>query len=178
MTSYVALLRGVNVGGNNMLKMAELKACLESAGFANVRTYIQSGNVLFESDIEDERSLDVLVQKAIAKTFKMQLGVVVFSKLEWQQIIKHAPKDWGHDKTWKHNLLVMLHPYTMHTTVAAIGELKPGIESLHAGNGVLYQSVSIENFGRATTGKLASNPAYKQMTVRNFNTATKLVSLL
>lgn len=161
-----------------MIKMAELKVCLESAGFANVRTYIQSGNVLFESDIEDERSLDVLVQKAIAKTFAMQVGVAVFSKLEWQEIIKRAPKDWGKDKTWKHNLLVMLHPYNMHKTVAAIGQLKPSIESLHAGDGVLYQSVSIEDFGRATTGKLAANPVYKQMTVRNYNTATKLGELL
>ena len=53
MAQYVALLRGINVGGNNLIKMADLKACFEAQGFGNVATYIQSGNVLFTSDDTD-----------------------------------------------------------------------------------------------------------------------------
>lgn len=59
-----------------------------------------------------------------------------------------------------------------------VGELKPDIETIEPGNGVLYQSMSLKMFGRTTTGKLVSNPIYKKITVRNYNTVTKLFSLL
>ena len=72
----------------------------------------------------------------------------------------------------------MLKPYDMDEAAAAIGELKPDIETIEPGNGVLYQSMSLKIFGRTTTGKLASNPIYKRITVRNNNTVIKLLSLL
>jgi uncharacterized protein (DUF1697 family) len=104
--------------------------------------------------------------------------VVVFSQSEWRQIIAAAPSSWGADKTWKHNLLVLLPPYNMAEAVTAVGALKPDIEAMRAGDGVLYQSMSQALFGRTTTGKLASNPLYKRLTIRNYNTATKLLALL
>lgn len=176
--TYLALLRGVNVGGKNMLKMAELKAALEADGFAAVRTYIQSGNIIFEAAKTDTELLARRVRQSIAKQFHIQAGVAVFTSDEWQHIIKKAPKDWGKDPSWKHNLLILLKPYDMKTVVSAIGELKPDIELLTPGGGVLYQSMSLKLFGRTTTGKLAANPVYQQMTIRNYNTATKLLGLL
>lgn len=176
--SYLALLRGVNVGGNNMIKMAELKAALEADGFSDVRTYIQSGNVLFMSDKKDTGTLAEHVKKSIAKHFAIDVGVAVFSKAEWQKVVHGAPAWWGKDVTWKHNLLAMLQPYDMKQVVAAYGELKPDIEMLLAGEGVLYQSMSFKMFGRTTAGRLAANPIYKQMTIRNYNTATKLLTLM
>lgn len=177
--SYLALLRGVNVGGNNIIKMADLKATLEAAGFQNVRTYIQSGNVLFSaSEVTDTDNLAALVEETIASHFQVPVRVAVFSKPEWQAVIASAPDSWGKNPDWKHNLLVMLKPCDIQQAVAAIGDLKPDIEALQAGDGVLYQSVSIKSFGRATTGKLAASAVYKQMTVRSYNTAVKLSSLL
>ena len=160
-----------------MIKMLELKECLESSGFTNVRTYIQSGNVLFSSNEIDTWGLSEKIKASVEKRFKMQIGVVVFSKMEWQTILKNAPKDWGGDKNWKHNLLVLLKPYDMLQATMAIGELKPGIEALATGEGVLYQSISVKMYGRTTTGKLASNPIYKKMTVRNYNTSVNLLSI-
>ncbi len=178
LVTYLALLRGVNVGGNNMIKMSDLKNTLELEDFTGVRTYIQSGNVVFKSPDNDKQILGERIQKCIARHFKAPVRAAVFSKSEWQKIVDDAPKWWGRDTTWKHNILVMLHPYDTEQAAEAIGELKPGIELLSPGLGVLYQSVSISKFGRSTTGKLASNPIYKQMTIRNYNTATKLLTLL
>lgn len=178
MNAYLALLRGINVGGNNMIRMADLKTCLEEAGFDDVRTYIQSGNVLFSSQPSDTATLENRMEKAIQNRFAMQIRVAIFSKEEWKAIIDNAPKEWGKDPSWKHNILVMLRPYNMNDAVAAIGALKPEIEMMVAGKSVLYQSASMKMVGRTTTGKIASNPIYKQMTIRNYNTATKLLGLL
>lgn len=174
---YLALLRGINVGGNSLIKMADLKQALEADGFDQVSTYIQSGNVFFESSSTDTSKLARLVSQSIERHFKLDVSVAVFSKAQWTTITNNAPKWWGQDKDWKHNLLVLLGKYDMDQVVDAIGVLKPDIEAMEAGDGVLYQSMSLKLFGRTTTGKLASSPVYKQMTVRNYNTATKLLSL-
>jgi len=175
---YLALLRGINVGGNALIPMATLRVALTEAGLQNVRTYIQSGNVLFESTEEDQDKLTVLVHDTIKNRFDLDVAVVIFSKPDWQAVIATAPAWWGKDTSWKHNIIVMLKPYDMLQTVLAIGELRPGIEKMQAGLGVLYQSLSWDNFSKTTGGKLAAKPVYKQMTVRNYNTATKLLTLL
>lgn len=177
-TSYLALLRGVNVGGNNKLPMADLKAALTEAGLTDVRTYIQSGNVLFRAAAADTMQLARQVEQVIQDRFQLQVDVVVFSKQQWQKVVDNAPKWWGKDSAWKHNLLILLPPFAMPEVVKAVGELKPDIESMEPGEGVLYQSMSLKLFGRTTTGKLASNPVYKRMTIRNYNTSIKLLDLL
>lgn len=176
---YIAFLRGINVGGNSLIKMAELKEALTAAGLTNVKTYIQSGNVIFSSEINDSDKLASLIKSAISKKFKLQVDVAVFTRAEWQQIIETAPEWWGADPEWKHNLWIMIKPYDVKDITAATSALKPDIEAVEPGDGVLYQSLSIKYFGRTTTGsKIVSNPIYKRMTIRNFNTATKLRSLL
>jgi uncharacterized protein (DUF1697 family) len=172
---YIALLRGINVGGNNIIKMAELRECIIGLGFENVRTYIQSGNILFETTEQDSEVLETHIQKAIAEQFSINLTVVVVKKQALQKIIDDAPLWWGNDDLWKHNLIFLIRPFVVKDIVAAIGELKPDIEAIKAGDGVIYQSISKDSFGKTTSGKLASNPIYKKMTIRNFNTARKLL---
>jgi uncharacterized protein (DUF1697 family) len=175
---YLALLRGVNVGGKSKIKMADLQTTLTQAGFDNVVTYIQSGNIIFSSQVADRAEISKRIRSTILEGFNLDVDVVVLSHAQWSEIITNAPKWWGVDGDWKHNLLVLIPPYDMAQTMAAIGVLKPDIESAVAGDGVIYQSMSIKLFGRTTTGKLSSSPIYKKMTVRNYNTATKLLRLL
>lgn len=177
MQTYLALLRGVNVGGKSIIKMAELRGALEQAGFSNVRTYIQSGNVFFDAETQDTTALAQKIEQVLAHDFTLPVGVAVFSKQMWQAVIDQAPKTWGADTAWKHNLLVLLPSTTVDVVIKAVGELKPDIEAMTVGPGVLYQSLSWEKFGRTTGGKLASNPIYKQITVRSYNTAVKLLGL-
>lgn len=174
---YLALIRGINVGGNNLIPMASLREALGKTELKNVRTYIQSGNVFFESNQKDKRKLEALVSKTIEDNFSVGVSVVVFNQTEWEAIINNAPDWWGKDSAWKHNILVMIHPFEINDVVRAYGEIKPEIEQMRQGDGVLYQSLLFIRFGQTTGGKLASNPIYKLMTVRNFNTATKLAAL-
>ena len=174
---YLALLRGINVGGNALIKMTELKVALEKDGLLNTSTYIQSGNVFFDTDIKDEDSIISLIESCIKKNFSLDIPVAIFSHKEWKIIINNAPEWWGKDDAWKHNLLTLIKPYDMKHVIESIGELKPDIERLEPGDGVLYQSMSRDLFGVTTTGKLPKSPIYKRMTVRNFNTSTKLLKL-
>lgn len=175
--TYLALLRGINVGGNNKIPMAELRACLEAAGLTKVATYIQSGNVIFDSN-KSHVALAELISACIKDRFGFTVPVAVFTAQEWQTIIKKAPVQWGTDPHWKHNLLIILMPHDMHEIIQNIGELKPDIEMLVPGDGVLYQSMSLKLFGKTTTGKLAAKPIYSRMTVRNYNTSRTLLKLL
>ncbi|MBC7581713.1 DUF1697 domain-containing protein [Aeromicrobium sp.] len=175
---YVALLRGINVGGKNKLPMADLRACLENAGLYKVRTYIQSGNVIFESSQSDQSKLVNLIEAAILGNFSFPVLIASYSQPEFESIAKSAPKDWLKNPDFKYNYIFLRRPWHEMAVVEAIGELKPELESITAGNGVLYQAMSIKLFGRTTTGKMASKPIYQQMTIRNHTTVTKLVEML
>ncbi|MDL2363017.1 MAG: DUF1697 domain-containing protein [Patescibacteria group bacterium] len=175
---YLALLRGINVGGNNLIPMPALRESLTTAGLKNVQTYIQSGNIIFSSDSRDAVALSGLVHETIAHTFGKHIDVVVLSADAWHKIIAVAPKAWGLDPEWKHNLLVLLNPDLVQQVVDSIGAIIPNIELLKPGEGILYQSVSFADYGKSATSKLAKNPFYKKMTIRNYNTAAKLNQLL
>ncbi|MFD1178987.1 DUF1697 domain-containing protein [Paenibacillus puldeungensis] len=90
MTIYIALLRGINVGGKNMIKMAELKRTLMNSGLHEVQTYIQSGNVLFQSD-EGEESLRFCIEQAILTDFGFPVTVVLRTAEEMKQIADTCP---------------------------------------------------------------------------------------
>lgn len=172
---YLALLRGINVGGNTLIKMTELKECFESLGFDDVRTYINSGNVIFSSDDKDKLRLAKDIEAAITKSFAHTVRVVVFSYEEWRAVVENAPKHWGKDDSYRYNLLVLLPPVTSTEAIAATGAVKPAMEFAEAGKGVIYQGASIKDIGKTTYAKIVGTPIYKQMTIRNFNTATKLL---
>lgn len=178
MSTYLALLRGVNVGGKALLKMTDLTAVLTAAGFERVTTYIQSGNVVFMTNETTKKMIADHLQATIKQAFNLDVAVALFTAEEWQAIIAAAPDWWGQDTDWKHNLLVLTEATPMLEVTRAVGELKPAIEHMQAGDGVLYQSMSRALLGRTTTGKLASSPVYKKMTIRNYNTVTKLLQLL
>ncbi|HZK85352.1 MAG TPA: DUF1697 domain-containing protein [Desulfosporosinus sp.] len=90
MTIYIALLRGINVGGKNIIKMAELKRILETIGLQELQTYIQSGNVLFKSD-ECEESLRKKIEHQIRENFGFSVPVVLRTSTELERIISSCP---------------------------------------------------------------------------------------
>ncbi|BEG98930.1 DUF1697 domain-containing protein [Bacteroides sedimenti] len=90
MNIYIALLRGINVGGKNMIKMPELKKALEAIGLNAVQTYIQSGNVIFESD-EEEATLQVIIENKIEAAFGFPVKVVLRMLAELEKMILDCP---------------------------------------------------------------------------------------
>lgn len=175
---YVALLRGINVGGKSLLKMEELRRSVESLGYQNVRTYINSGNVIFETDEVSSQSVARSIENALQESFQLTVRVVVYSASQYRRIVESAPAGWGEKPDWKYNTLFLIPPYDIEDIKADIGGLKPDIETLHCVEGAIYQAMLFTKFGQTTTGKLASRPSYQKMTVRNWNTTRKLLAIL
>lgn len=175
---YVALLRGINVGGKSLIKMSNLKICFEKLGLEDVRTYINSGNVIFTSVKMDTTVLAKEIELEIEKTFHFHVDVVVVDEYKYRKMIESVPKGWGEKEGWKYNLLFLIPPYNLDEIMTDIGELKPDIESVVAGDGVIYQALLFTSFGKTTSGKLASKASYKKMTIRNWNTSKKLLELM
>lgn len=91
MTTWIAFLRGINVGGANKVPMAELRATVESLGHADVATYIQSGNVVFRADVTDEATVAAGLADAIAERHQLQIPVVVRSAEDLERIARTHP---------------------------------------------------------------------------------------
>ena len=178
MNQFVALLRGINVGGKNLIKMAELKACFEALGFENVRTYIQSGNVLFRADESDQAGLTTRLEDALSKTFNYQSRVVVRSEEEMKAIVAHAPKGFGSDPaTYRYDVIFLKDPLTSSQAMQSV-TMKEGVDQAFAGNGVLYFSRLISKAAQSHLTRIITLPIYQSMTIRNWNTTTKLLSMM
>ena len=177
MSRYVALLRGINVGGKNLIKMTALKACFEKHGFEDVVTYIQSGNVLFSSR-EPGRKLTLVIEEVLGATFAYQASVVLRSRKQMQEIVERAPRGFGTQPAkYRYDVIFLMEPLTAATAIQSV-LLKPGVDQAHAGKGVLYFSRLASKAAQSRLSKVMSLPIYKSMTIRNWNTTTKLLQLM
>lgn len=177
MSNHLALLRGINVGGNNIIKMADLKACFEKLGFREVKTYIQSGNVLFHSSETNIPQLTSKIERALAKTFNYHGITAIISIKQLQKIIEQAPKDFGkHPDKYRYDFIFLLPPLKSSEALEQIA-LNPAVDQAFAGPDVLYFSRLISKVAASRLNKIAQLPLYKQLTIRNWNTTTKLLQL-
>jgi uncharacterized protein (DUF1697 family) len=93
--TYVALLRAVNVGGKNIIRMAALRECLEQAGFVSVQTLIQSGNVILESSERSVPRVTNVLEDAVSKTMGTSSLIVVLTHARLRSVVMDAPRDWA-----------------------------------------------------------------------------------
>lgn len=178
MNQYVALLRGINVGGKNLIKMTDLKACFEGLGFENVSTYIQSGNVLFSAAGSDQAKLTKQIEAALSKSFNYESRVVVRSYKQMKEIVAKAPKGFGSDQdTYRYDVIFLKEPLTAVQTMKSV-KAKEGVDQAFAGKGVLYFSRLIIKASQSYLTRIIGTPVYQNMTIRNWNTTTKLLNLL
>ena len=95
MERYIAFLRGVNISGKNRVPMAELKQGFEELHYAEVRTCLNSGNVIFSSDETDTDRLTGRIEEMMKSRFHLDIPVFVISKEDLEDILRHAPGWWG-----------------------------------------------------------------------------------
>ena len=176
-TTYDALLRGINVGGNNMISMKSLKASFEALGLKDVSTYINSGNILFKSKQADARKLESKIEKMLVAEYRLGCKVVVRSAEEMARLVEKLPADWNDDKDWRYNVIYLRHAIDSKDILSAIG-WKKDIEQVTYVPGTLLWSARVEDITRTAMLKLASHKLFQDMTVRNVNTTRKLHALM
>lgn len=175
---FVALLRGINVGGRNLIKMTELRACFESEGFRDVVTYIQSGNVLFSSRESARVKLISRIEEMLTAQFGYTASVVVRSRKQMEDVVARAPRGFGAAPTaYRYDVIFLKGPLVASVALRSVAT-KPGVDEAHAGEGVLYFSRLISKASQSQLSKLISLPIYQNMTIRNWNTTTKLLGMM
>jgi uncharacterized protein (DUF1697 family) len=178
MPSYVALLRGINVGGKNLIKMPALKACFEADGFEDVITYIQSGNVLFTSPEGRVPELARRLEMTLGETFGYAATVVVRSLRQMRAIVERAPKRFGVDtEKYRSDVIFLKEPLTAKAAIKQVA-VNPDVDEAHAGTGVLYFSRLISKATQSRLNRIVSSPIYPSVTIRNWNTTTKLLGMM
>ena len=177
-TPFLALLRGINVGGKNLIPMRDLARCFEDLGFEDVRTYIQSGNVLFRGLGTRVEPHTQSIEVALSSRFGYSARVVLISRVSYLKAIRSAHATWGHDDTMKHNALFTLPEVNPRQILASLPPLKAELETVTIGSRVLFWSASKSGLARTAMMKLSKTASYKLLTVRNNNTAVRLAELL
>jgi len=174
---YVALLRGINVGGNHKVDMKALKASFESVGLQSVETYINSGNVVFESEIIEIADLQRLLEKVIERDFKLEIPVLVRNYENFETLIQALPNTWANDKQQKSDVLFLWDIVDEKTVLQDLSP-KPNIDEARlVGRAVLWH-VSRENQRQTALIKLVGTKLYKQLTIRNVNTVRKIYKIM
>ncbi|MDP1818711.1 MAG: DUF1697 domain-containing protein [Acidimicrobiales bacterium] len=174
---YVALLRGINVGGRNKVAMADLRAAFEADGHGGVRTYIQSGNVVFESDAP-ARSLEERLERVLEGRFGTPLVVVVRSERQLRSVMADAPAGFGALPDVYHSDVVFLRSPLTAAKAMRVVQVREGVDQAWPGRRVVYFARLSAERTRSRMSKIVGTPEYQQMTIRSWSTTTKLLQLL
>ncbi len=174
---FVALLRGVNVGGNNMISMSALKKSFETIGFTHVTTYINSGNIIFNAKNDDARKLERQIERMLAKDYQLNSKVVVRSLSEMEKLVQSLPRNWDGDSNWRYNVIFLRHTIDSEAILADL-PANSEIEKVVYRPGTLLWSAHVDQISRSKMVKLSSRKIFQDMTVRNVNTTKKLYELM
>src|SRR6476659_1187572 len=129
MTTYVALLRGINVGGNALVSMKALKTCFERLGLQDVLTYINSGNIIFKDSGKDIPTLTKLIESGIKAHCKMDIRVVIKSQKDLEKICGKMPREWVTDKIMRTDVMFLWDEVDTPEIIAAM-PVNPTVDRL------------------------------------------------
>lgn len=179
MKRYIALLRGVNISGKNKVPMAELKKAFEETGFEAVKTYLNSGNVIFSCDDEDIGGLTSRIETMIKEQFGLDIPVFVTSKEYLEDVLHHAPDWWGDEnKDIYDNLIFIMPPATFAEVWGEIGEPKEGLEKIKNYKAAVFWSFSRKEYQKTNWWpKTANANISNKLTIRTANTVRKIVGM-
>jgi uncharacterized protein (DUF1697 family) len=175
-------MRGINVGGKNIISMAELKLFLEGQGFEDVVTYIQSGNVVLRSDLDAKR-LSAKIEKSLPKKFKLDNSIIRILALDsktFKKVIAQAPKEFGRDDS-KYRYYVLFLIGTRPSEAIKEIEVRQGVDQAWQGDAAIYYrlpALTSPNATKSYLNKVTQKPVYAAITMRNWKTTTRLSEIL
>jgi uncharacterized protein (DUF1697 family) len=172
---YVALLRGINVGGNRKVPMADLRALFETLGFQNIITYINSGNVVFSAADRPHRKT---LESALQDRYGFAIDTLILTADEVRTIAEAIPAGWTNDRQIeKSDVIYLLGDANKPDTLDAMNRHAPSETLVYVDHAILA-NISREHQSRSSLLKIVGTPLYGQVTIRNVNTARKLAELV
>jgi uncharacterized protein (DUF1697 family) len=173
--TYVAFLRGVNVGGKGIVSMAAIKEALVNLGLSEVRTYINSGNVIFSTRASDAQLTD-RIEKALEQHTGLAIKLLVMDHKALKKMVDAIPRNWVDDKTMRTYVLLLWKELDDRAILDRL-PIKPGVDELKYTPGAVLWRVDRENLGRSQMNRIVGTPLYKKITIRSANTMRKLNEL-
>lgn len=171
---YIALFRGINVGKARWIEMKKLKELFETLGCLKVSTYINSGNVFFESG-KGRSAIRTDIKAAVKEKFSFTVDVLVKTSSEMRKIAQAIPKSWKNDDTHKSDVAYLFAEIDSAKILADLPVNKEYIDIRYV-KGALFWNVSRADYNKSRINKLISHQSYQFMTVRNINTARYLAA--
>ena len=179
MSAYIILIRGINVGGKNIVKMEKLRKCLEEEGFTNISTYIASGNVLLTSE-KPAAEIKTQVESMLSNKFELDDGYVnvhVLTHDQLQAVVDHKPVGFGDQPEKFHSDVIFLIDLDAAEAMKVF-DPREGVDQVWPGDGVIYSQRLTAQFNKSRLSKIIGTAAYKSMTIRNWNTTLKLLEMI
>lgn len=179
MEKYIALLRGINISGKNKISMPLLKEAFEALGFLNVSTYINSGNVLFSSIINDKIEISTQCKAIVEERFALDVPVAIISLRELSEALDNAPEWWDVESEEEviHQAIFLIPPVTIEEICQAVGDAKPEYEQVDYYKNVIFWSAPRATLSKTRWYKIASSSVNNKVTIRNATTTKKLILL-
>lgn len=174
---YVALLRGINVGGKNKIDMKLLKETFVRTGMQSVTTYINSGNVIFTDMKHTKAEITDLLEAAIFRDFQLNIKVLIRSLNDFEHIMKVLPEAWKNDKDMRSDVLFLWEEFDRETVINELN-IKPEVDTVMYVPGAILWTLDKVNITKSGLNKFIGTDVYKKMTVRNVNTTRKIYEIM
>jgi uncharacterized protein (DUF1697 family) len=178
MTTYVVLIRGINVGGKNKVSMASLRTGLEELGFKNVSTYVNSGNVILQST-KTAAQIETQIQKLLPTKFKLDdeiVRVLALTLKQFKGVVDKRPKGFGEDPDTYYSDAIFLMGITTKDAMPVFMP-REGVDVVWPGKGVVYSQRLGKLRTKSRLSKIVGTVPYKSMTIRSWSTTMKLLEL-
>jgi uncharacterized protein (DUF1697 family) len=170
--NYVALLRGINVGGNKKVEMKKLKTVFEQHDCTDVSTYINSGNVIFASSLSKAKLME-RVSKWIEDAFGFEVATLVKTQQEMKEIAAAIPQDWRNDELHQSYVAYLFPAIDSPSVIDDLPFIKDYVDLRYV-HGAFIWNVDRANYNKSHANKLIGHRLYKDITMRNVNTARYL----
>lgn len=176
---YIVLLRGVNISGKNKVSMPKLKQLLEENNYQNVSTYLNSGNIIIESNINNKELIIENISKIIEFNFNIKIPIYIMTVPELEDILNNSPSWWGTtNKEIYDNLIFIIPPTTYEEVYNTIGSPKENIDQIEEYHNTIFWSFVLKDYRKSTWWiKTASASITNKITIRTANTMKKLLQL-
>ena len=173
---FIAFLRGINVGGKSIVSMPAIKEALVDLGLSDVRTYINSGNVIFSTRASDTQKLAGRIEKALDEHTGMPIKVLVMDHKALTKLVDTIPRRWVDDKTMRTYVLLLWKELDDRKILERL-PVRPGVDNVRYARGAVIWQVDRKDIPKSRMSAMVGTPLYKEITIRSANTMRKLNEL-